>query len=302
MLVYLNFTLDGFYAFDSLMAYGEGSFEIQTDNFENFESQFLKEASDDLKAPSKIVNALASPASTDNLEKIPNIGRLGPHFVSSEPVNLTDFEAEYRVQVIKHIFSSCMALEYRIVNTVPSHILSDLTVDFKATIPLNIIDASLLETLETNQNGLIFVVFDNQSSNYPCFQVNSSLKFKVSTKDNPLSAFPEKYTLHSFEVSVKDYILPTSGIPASLKHVLKDAFTLTALDSVEDAKNELFELIGGHRESDKNMLRLSGLIYPDQYFLCKLLIEKNKAGEVTLDVEILASHSTACTLVMNLIA
>jgi hypothetical protein len=46
---------------------------------------------------------------------------------SSEPVELTEAETEYAINVVKHIYSSHVVLQYNCTNTIPEQLLENVS-------------------------------------------------------------------------------------------------------------------------------------------------------------------------------
>jgi len=47
-------------------------------------------------------------------------------YQSSEPVELTEAETEYAVNVVKHIFDRHVVFQYNCTNTIPEQLLEDV--------------------------------------------------------------------------------------------------------------------------------------------------------------------------------
>lgn len=50
-------------------------------------------------------------------------------YQSSEPVELTESETEYAVNVVKHIFDRHVVFQYNITNTIPEQLLENVMVN-----------------------------------------------------------------------------------------------------------------------------------------------------------------------------
>ncbi|RLN39967.1 hypothetical protein C2845_PM01G08390 [Panicum miliaceum] len=59
------------------------------------------------------------------LSSIPEFAGFGRLFKSSEPVELTEAETEYAVNVVKHIYDSYVVLQYNCTNTIEEQLLED---------------------------------------------------------------------------------------------------------------------------------------------------------------------------------
>lgn len=87
------------------------------------------------KAPSKkppsygaSTNGSASPVDAYEklLSSIPEFSIFGPLFKSSAPVDLTEAETEYAVNVVKHIYSGHIVFQYNCTNTIPEQLLENV--------------------------------------------------------------------------------------------------------------------------------------------------------------------------------
>ncbi len=63
------------------------------------------------------------------LSTVPQLAALGPLFKSSEPLQLTEEETEYSINVVKHVFESHLVLQFNCTNTVVEQLLQDVTVE-----------------------------------------------------------------------------------------------------------------------------------------------------------------------------
>ncbi|KAL9269657.1 Coatomer subunit gamma-like protein, partial [Drosera capensis] len=88
----------------------------------------------DKKAPGKKPTGLGAPpvvpASVDTYEKllssVPEFLSYGKLFKSSAPVELTEAETEYSVNVVKHIFDGHIVFQYNCTNTIPEQLLENV--------------------------------------------------------------------------------------------------------------------------------------------------------------------------------
>ncbi|KAL8553198.1 hypothetical protein ACS0TY_001734 [Phlomoides rotata] len=89
------------------------------------------------KAPGKKPTGLGAPpppptSAADAYERvlssIPEFASFGKLFKSSAPVELTEAETEYAVNVVKHIFDNHVVFQYNCTNTIPEQLLENVTV------------------------------------------------------------------------------------------------------------------------------------------------------------------------------
>ncbi|KAE8716684.1 Coatomer subunit gamma-2 [Hibiscus syriacus] len=123
------------------------------------------------KAPGKKPTGLGapppSPSSTvDAYEKllssIPEFANFGKLFKSSPPVELTEAETEYAVNVVKHIFDGHVVFQYNCTNTIPEQLLENVIV---------IVDASEAEEFaEVASKPLRSLPYDSPGQTFVAFQ------------------------------------------------------------------------------------------------------------------------------------
>ncbi|CAN6544097.1 unnamed protein product [Malus baccata var. baccata] len=94
-------------------------------------SQPLAEKKAQSKKPTGLGAPPTGPASTVDayetlLSSIPEFSNFGKLFKSSAPVELTEPETEYAVNVVKHIFDSHVVFQYNCTNTIPEQLLEDV--------------------------------------------------------------------------------------------------------------------------------------------------------------------------------
>lgn len=63
------------------------------------------------------------------LETVPQLAALGSVFKSSEPVQLTEEDTEYSINVVKHVYESHVVLQFNCTNTVAEQLLQDVIVE-----------------------------------------------------------------------------------------------------------------------------------------------------------------------------
>jgi hypothetical protein len=63
------------------------------------------------------------------LNSIPDFAELGQLFKSSSPIQLTEDEAEYQVNVVKHVYPKHVVLQFNVINNMPDHQLENVSVD-----------------------------------------------------------------------------------------------------------------------------------------------------------------------------
>ncbi|ONM52161.1 Coatomer subunit gamma [Zea mays] len=97
------------------------------------------------------------------LSSIPEFADFGKLFKSSAPVELTEAETEYSVNVVKHIFDRHVVLQYNCTNTIPEQLLEQVIVLVDASEADEFLEVASkpLESLPYDSPGQTFVAFEN---------------------------------------------------------------------------------------------------------------------------------------------
>ncbi|CAN6290123.1 unnamed protein product [Urochloa humidicola] len=148
------------------------------------------------------------------LSSIPEFSGFGRLFKSSEPVELTEAETEYAVNVVKHIYDSYVVLQYNCTNTIEEQLLEDVTVCVDATDAeeFSEICSKPLASLPYNSAGQIFVAFEKPERVPAIGKFLNLLKFTVkevdtSTGEADEDGVEDEYQLEDFEIVAADYML-----------------------------------------------------------------------------------------------
>ncbi|KAF6149801.1 hypothetical protein GIB67_017534 [Kingdonia uniflora] len=174
------------------------------------------------KAPSKKPTGLGAPPSgpTSNLDayektlsSIPEFSSFGKLFKSLAPVELTEAETEYAVNVVKHIYDGHVVFQYNCTNTIPEQLLENVTVIVDASEAEDFSEASSkpLRSLPYDSPGQTFVAFE-KSDGAAIGKFTNTLKFIVKEVD-PTNGEAEEdgvddeYQLEDLEVVAADYML-----------------------------------------------------------------------------------------------
>lgn len=260
-----------------------------------------------------VEDASAVAVPEEHTSTIPEADSYGPRFTSSEMLAMTDPEAEYAVHVVKHIFPHHLVLEFICRNTVPGQLLANVQVDLRTSVPLKIVRSHPIRTLRFEASDSVFIAFESEASMKPSLQFQCALRFlahQCGERGDILDAgYPEQYPIGSFDIDLVDYIRPEPQPGPNLTAVLRDTFTLTAIDTVQAAAKELRSLIGGFpiknaiEPDGRHSLLLSGTIYPSGPFLTTCHLSKNlSTAGVTLDLQIAAADKETAASIMDLIA
>ncbi|KAJ9704814.1 hypothetical protein PVL29_003046 [Vitis rotundifolia] len=175
------------------------------------------------KAPGKKPTGLGAPPSgptstVDAYEKllssIPEYASFGKPFKSSAPVELTEAETEYAVNVVKHIFDRHVVFQYNCTNTIPEQLLENVTVIVDASDAEEFSEVSTkpLRSLPYDSPGQTFVAFEKPDGVPAVGKFTNMLKFIVkevdpTTGETEEDGVEDEYQLEDLEVVAADYVL-----------------------------------------------------------------------------------------------
>jgi len=136
---------------------------------------------------------------------------LGPLQHSCRPKPLTESEAEYTVQVLKHVFKQHMVLEMYIGNTVQGITLDNIEVKLSGVEPCwAIVGASAISTLAFDQNASAYVVLEKvgaDSSGALSGTFGAALHFLLKEEGDDLG-YDDDYPVEHIHITSGDYISP----------------------------------------------------------------------------------------------
>eukprot|EP00928_Gymnodinium_smaydae_P030557 TRINITY_DN2268_c0_g1_i3.p1 TRINITY_DN2268_c0_g1~~TRINITY_DN2268_c0_g1_i3.p1 ORF type:complete len:706 (-),score=200.90 TRINITY_DN2268_c0_g1_i3:471-2588(-) len=162
--------------------------------------------------------ASASAELTRVLNEIVPDGSLGPLQHTCKPKYLTESEAEYTVQVIKHMFKDYVALEMYVSNTVAGITLENIEVRLSGLSKgWEDLGASAISKLENGQQASAVVVLRKapaaaDSAGFLCGNFGAALRFIVKEEGDDLG-YEDDYPVENVKLTVGDYIFPR-GMPA----------------------------------------------------------------------------------------
>ncbi|KAJ6796479.1 coatomer subunit gamma-2 [Iris pallida] len=217
------------------------------------------------KAPSKKPTGLAPSGPTsafDAYEKllssIPEFSSFGKLFKSSPPVELTEAETEYAVNVVKHIYDEHVVFQYNCTNTIPEQLLENVTifVDASEAEEFSEIASKPLRTLPYDSPGQTFVAFQKPAGVPAIGKFSNILKFIVkevdpTTGDAEEEGVEDEYQLEDFEVMAADYMLKVGvsnfknawdSMGADCERV--DEYGLGTRESLAEAVNAVMNILG----------------------------------------------------------
>ncbi|KAG6502410.1 hypothetical protein ZIOFF_042303 [Zingiber officinale] len=182
-------------------------------------SQPLAEKKAPGKKPAGLGAAPTAPTSAvDGYEKllssIPEFASFGKLFKSSAPVELTEAETEYSVNVVKHIFDSHVVFQYNCTNTITEQLLEMVTVfvDASEAEEFSEVATKPLRSLPYDLPGQTFVAFEKPEGVPAMGKFSNLLKFVVKEVDPATGEAEEEgvedeYQLEDLEIVAADYML-----------------------------------------------------------------------------------------------
>ncbi|XP_011048664.1 PREDICTED: coatomer subunit gamma-like isoform X2 [Populus euphratica] len=175
------------------------------------------------KAPGKKPTGLgappAGPPSTVDayerlLSSIPEFSDFGKLFKSSAPVELTEAETEYAVNVVKHIFDRHVVFQYNCTNTIPEQLLENVSVIVDSSEADNFAEVASkpLQSLPYDTPGQTFVAFEKPEGITAVGKFSNTLRFIVKEVDPTTGEAEEdgvedEYQLEDLEVVAADYMM-----------------------------------------------------------------------------------------------
>ncbi|KAJ0011338.1 hypothetical protein Pint_34632 [Pistacia integerrima] len=219
------------------------------------------------KAPGKKPTGLGAPPSgptstVDAYEKllssIPEFSEFGKLFKSSAPVELTEAETEYAVNVVKHIFDRHVVFQYNCTNTIPEQLLENVSVivDASEAEEFSEVATKPLRSLPYDSPGQTFVAFQKPEGVPAVGKFSNMLRFIVkevdpSTGEALDDGMEDDYQLEDLEVVAADYMMKVpvanfrnawESIGADFERV--DEYGLGPRESLTEAVSAVISLLG----------------------------------------------------------
>ncbi|XP_011037539.1 PREDICTED: coatomer subunit gamma [Populus euphratica] len=175
------------------------------------------------KAPGKKPAGLGAPpvgppSTVDAYERllssIPEFSNFGKLFKSSAPVELTEAETEYAVNVVKHIFDRHVVFQYNCTNTIPEQLLENVSVivDASEADEFAEVASKPLRSLPYDTPGQTFVAFEKPEGITAVGKFTNMLRFIVkevdpSTGEAEEDGVEDEYQLEDLEVVAADFMM-----------------------------------------------------------------------------------------------
>ncbi|CAA6663000.1 unnamed protein product [Spirodela intermedia] len=205
------------------------------------------------KAAGKKPTGLGPPASKPTsavdayerlLSSIPEFSSFGKLFKSSAPVELTEAETEYSVNVVKHVYDGHVVLQYNCTNTIPEQLLENVTVLVDASEAEEFSEVAVwpLKSLPYDSPGQTFVAFEKPEGAVSAGKFSNLLKFIVkevdpSTGEAEEEGVEDEYQLEEVEIVAADYMLKNERV---------DEYGLGPRDSLSEAVSAVINILGMH--------------------------------------------------------
>ncbi|KAK9136362.1 hypothetical protein Syun_015692 [Stephania yunnanensis] len=252
-----------------------GNLETSLKNYEPSEEPFdINSVPKDVKAqplaekkapgkkPTGLGAAPTGPTSTvDAYEKllssIPEFAGFGKLFKSSAPVELTEAETEYAVNVVKHIYDGHVVFQYNCTNTVPEQLLENVSVvvDASEAEEFSEVVSKHLRSLPYDSPGQTFVAFEKPEG-VAFGKFSNVLRFIVkevdtSTGEAEEEGVEDEYQLEDLDVVAADYMLKV-GV-SNFKNAWDsmgddcervDEYGLGVRESLAEAVNAVINILG----------------------------------------------------------
>ncbi|XP_075108463.1 coatomer subunit gamma-2 isoform X2 [Nicotiana tabacum] len=192
------------------------------------------------------------------LSSIPEFASYGKLFKSSAPVELTEAETEYAVNVVKHIFDSHLVFRYNCTNTIPGQLLENVSVivDPSEAEEFSEIASKPLKSLPYDTPGQTFVAFEKPEGVPAVGKFSNTLSFIVKEVDPTTGeaeddGVEDEYQLEDLEVVAADYMLKLGvsnfrnaweSLGPDCERV--DEYGLGPRESLTEAVNAVINLLG----------------------------------------------------------
>jgi len=139
-------------------------------------------------------------------------GDFGPLQHSCKAQYITEAEAEYTVQVVKHMFRSHIVLEMQVANTVQGFTLENIEIKLTGFEPnfTKLGDTEIVK-LEYEQKAAAYYVLQKQNEQVMAGKFGAGLKFIVKEEGDDLG-YEDDYPIENVTITVGDYMSP-KGLP-----------------------------------------------------------------------------------------
>jgi len=146
-------------------------------------------------------------------------GDFGPLQHSTKPKYITETEAEYTVQVIKHMFKQHLVLELSVSNTVQGVKLENIGAKLSGYNAqfTHVADTSIVN-LDYGQQASAYVVLAKKDDSVQSVSIKAALRFIVKEDGDDLG-YDDDYPIENVNIGVGDYLNPKGMPPGQFKSV-----------------------------------------------------------------------------------
>ncbi|GKV42847.1 hypothetical protein SLEP1_g50210 [Rubroshorea leprosula] len=286
------------------------------------------------KAPGKKPTGLDAPPSGPTstvdayerlLSSVPEFASFGRLFKSSAPVELTEAETEYAVNVVKHIFDRHVVFQYNCTNTIPEQLLENVTVivDASDAEEFSEVASKPLRSLPYDSPGQTFVAFEKPEGVPAVGKFSNMLRFIVREVD-PTTGEPEddgvedEYQLEDLEVVSADYVLKV-GV-SNFRNAWEsmdpdnekiDEYGLGLRENLTEAVNAVINLLGMQpcegtevvpSNSRSHTCLLSGVYIGDVRVLVRLQFGIDSQKEVAMKLAVRSEDIAVSEAIHDIVA
>ncbi|XP_051145035.1 coatomer subunit gamma-like [Andrographis paniculata] len=286
------------------------------------------------KAPGKKPSGLGAPPGApppvaDSYERlissIPEFASFGKLFKSSVPVELTEAETEYAVNVVKHIFDSHVLFQYNCTNTIPEQLLENVSVivDASEAEEFSEVGTKSLKSLPYDTPGQTFVAFEKPEGVPAVGKFSNMLRFTVKEVDTATGeaeddGVEDEYQLEDFEVVAADYMVKV-GV-SNFKNAWEsldpetervDEYGLGPRESLAEAVNAVINLLGMQpcegteivaSNSRSHSCLLSGVYIGNVKVLARLSFGIDGTREVAMKLAVRSEDVTVSDAIHEIVA
>lgn len=286
------------------------------------------------KAPGKKPAGLGAPptglpSTVDAYEKlfssIPEFSDFGKLFKSSAPVELTEAETEYAVNVVKHIFDRHIVFQYHCTNTIPEQLLENVTVIVDASEAEEFAEvvSKPLRSLPYDSPGQTFVAFEKPEGVPAVGKFSNMLRFIVkevdpTTGDVEDDGVEDEYQLEDLEVVSADYMIKVGvsnfrnaweSIGPDFERV--DEYGLGPRESLAEAVSAVISLLGMQpcegtevvaNNSRSHTCLLSGVFIGNVKVLVRLQFGIDGPKEVAMKLAVRSEDENVSDMIHEIVA
>ncbi|KAL9418092.1 hypothetical protein AB3S75_040996 [Citrus x aurantiifolia] len=282
------------------------------------------------KKPAGLGAPLSGPPSTvDAYEKllssIPEFSDFGKLFKSAAPVELTEAETEYAVNVVKHIFDRHVVFQYNCTNTIPEQLLENVTVIVDASEAEEFAEVASkpLRSLPYDSPGQTFVAFEKPEGVPAVGKFSNMLRFIVkevdpTTGDVEDDGVEDEYQLEDLEVVAADYVMKVGvsnfrnaweSIGPDFERV--DEYGLGPRESLAEAVSAVISLLGMQpcegtevvaNNSRSHTCLLSGVFIGNVKVLVRLQFGIDGPKEVAMKLAVRSEDDNVSDMIHEIVA